>query len=413
MRREVESDQIFNSSPPILSKEAKTKRDDKEAKAAAKAAERAASKVAKEAAKAEERELKRIAKEEKAREKQLATDIAEVNKSKHDKKNSTPEMIVLLPDSLSDASVRNQVLEYMKRLGVDTKSYKNDMKPGNVVRWKRKVRARFDDEAGRWEPVPEFIQDEKHVLCHITSTEFVDLAVASITPDREIDTQDLNLHVTKLTNEFPGCKIIYLIESLGGWMRKNRNNRNRAYQDAIRSQNPEENEGQNKRKRKQTTAYVDEDSIEDALLQLQVKHGCLIYQTSCAAESAEWIKNFTEHISTIPYRQERLNAQSDAAFCMDVGQVKTGDNAQETYIRMLQEVHRLTPAMAYGVANLYPNVLALVCAFREHGPNMLEHVKKSANKNGGVTEARLGPAMSKRLFKVFLGANPSSTDGIA
>ena len=108
-----------------------------------------------------------------------------------------------------------------------------------------------------------------------------------------------------------------------------------------------------------------------------------------------------------------LFRSAGATFCMDAGQVKTGDDARDTYVKMLQEVQRVTPAMAYGIANLYPNVRALVRAFREEGPLVLEDVKKGANRDGAVTDSRLGPAVSRRLYKVFMGRIEWSTDGIA
>ena len=401
-------DDILDSSPPSVEASSRKTFMEKEAKAAARAEERAASKAAKEAAKQEEKKQKQRAKEQKAREKQLAADIAEVNKAKWDKKISTPEMILELPRSFEGSSICNQSLEYMKRHEVETRMFDSHISPGNVIKWRRKVKAEYDEEEGQWRPIPQRIEDEGHILCHLPAVDFVEIAVASTTISGN---GDIGVHVSSLKSRFPGCKLIYLIEGLTAWMRKNRNNRNKAYQDAVRGQGASAEDHQPSRKRKNVpAAYIDEDAIEDALLELQVGHDCLIYQVTCPAESAEWIKNFTEHISTIPYRQERMNAQSDAAFCMDVGQVKTGDNPSDTYVRMLQEVNRLTPAMAYGIAHLYPDVQRLVTAFKKHGPSMLEDVKKSANKDGGMTEARLGPAISKRLYKVFLSTNPSSTD---
>lgn len=41
------------------------------------------------------------------------------------------------------------------------------------------------------------------------------------------------------------------------------------------------------------------------------------------------------------------------------------------------------------------------------GSNVLQ---KSANKNGALTDSRIGPAVSRRLYKVFMGLDPSSTD---
>ncbi|KAL9616147.1 MAG: hypothetical protein Q9160_008953 [Pyrenula sp. 1 TL-2023] len=369
-----------------------------------------------------EKERKRQAKEQKVKEKQLAADIAEVNKSKTDKKNSTPEMILDVASSLQDTSVGNQVAEYMKQLGVQC--HFPNVSPENypTVSWRRKVSSRFDEDLGHWVPAPERIDREKHVLVHILAQTFVDIA----TTKREDmlngnDRTDLETHVANVKRGDPLCKPIYLIEGLTAWMRKNRNAQNRAYQAAVRGQAKAQSDGpppssqqsQSRQKRSEKTTTIDEDLIEDALLQLQVAENCLVHQTTCASDSAYWIKNFTEHISTIPYRREHIAANEATAFCMDIGQVKTGEDGKDTYVKMLQEVQRVTPAMAYGIASEYPTVRALIGGFKKHGPDMLQDVKKSANKDGAVSDTRLGPKVSKRLFKVFTGVDPASTDGIA
>ena len=60
------------------------------------------------------------------------------------------------------------------------------------------------------------------------------------------------------------------------------------------------------RRRKAAEVYVDEDLIEDALLRLQIMNNCLVHHTATTFESAEWVANFTQHISQIPYRRVRL-----------------------------------------------------------------------------------------------------------
>lgn len=68
-------------------------------------------------------------------------------------------------------------------------------------------------------------------------------------------------------------------------------------------------------------------------------------------------------------------AQLDAGFCTDVGQVKTGDDKEDTYLKMLQQTVRVTPAVALGVADKYPNVVSLVRGMRKHGPCALEDLE--------------------------------------
>ncbi|GAD93177.1 hypothetical protein NFIA_073810 [Paecilomyces variotii No. 5] len=409
---------------------------DKEAKEA-KARERAAAKAERERIREEEKAKKQKLKEEKAKEKQLAADIAQVNKLKVDKTVSTPDMIVDLSSSLEDSSVGNQVNEFMKRLNVEYHYFTSSI-PG-MVKWRRKVVAKFNEELGYWEPCPHYIGNEQHVLCLLTAQEFVDMVIAEADSDNT-----LQVHVSRIKSAYPDCRPIYMIEGLTAWMRKNQNARNRAYQAEVlrdfpgsNPQPPSGTQSRRKARKPETTPPVDDDLIEDALLELQVTHSCLIQHTAAPAESAEWIKTFTEHISTIPYRRERMDV-NDAGFCMDVGQVKSGEDKSDTFIKMLQEVTRVTAPIAYGIATKYPSVVDLVQGMRVHGPTMLEDVKvcyfpfissisdtkvydaytngpsastqKSANKNGALTESRIGPAVSRRLYKVFMGRDPASTD---
>lgn len=327
-----------------------------------------------------EKERKLKLKEEKAKEKQRAADIASVNKLKVNKKDSTPEMIVDMATSLEDSSVGTQTVEFMKRLGVQHTFFTSAIP--NVVKWRRKMNATYNRTLRHWEPCPSFIQKEDHVLCLLPAQEFINMITPP--PDDE-ERETLEIHVLRIKSAYPDCKPIYLIEGLTALMRKNTNARNRAFQAEVLRQlaettAPEEQEqtttrrARKPKKKPDTAPLVDDETVEDALLELQVTHSCLIHHTTALADSAEWIKNFTEHISTVPYRRERQEA-NNAAFCMDTGQVKTGVDKQDTFIKMIQEVNRVTAPMAYGIAGQYPCVADLTRGMRMHGAMMLEDIK--------------------------------------
>lgn len=357
-------------------KSTKMTTEEKDAKAKARAEVRAQ----KDQERQLEKERKQKVREDKAKQKQLEADISEVNKLKVDKKESTPEMIIDMASSIEETSVGNQAIEFMKRLGVEHTFFASPIP--NVVKWRRKMNAKYNETAGHWEPCPAFIADEKHVLCLVPAQDLVDMVIAP-PDDEERDT--LELHVQKIKSAYPDHKLIYLIEGLTSWMRKNQNSRNRAYQAEVLAQYEQpaaeapttgRGRGRKKKNKPETTPPVDDDTIEDALLSLQVAHACLIHHSNAPAESAEWIKNFTEHVSTIPYRRERMEG-NDAAFCMDVGQVKSGEDKLDTFVKMLGEVNRVTASMAYGITSQYASVTDLVRGMRMHGPTMLEDVRVS------------------------------------
>ncbi|RYP08500.1 hypothetical protein DL765_008759 [Monosporascus sp. GIB2] len=353
-----------------------------------------------------EKERKRVQKEQEKAQRALDNvkkkALEEVNKLRTDKKVSTPEMIVDLPSSL-EPGLKVQIQELLKDMDVQHETWSSRV--DNVVKWRRKVTCRYDEEMGHWEPVDMHIKPENHVLVIVGASEFVKLALG-------VEGQDLKAHVLKMKTNHPDAKIIYLIEGLTIWMRKNRNARNRQFQAAVRAGGgvDEPTTLGRRRNNAQHQEYIDEDSIEDALLSLQVHHGTLIHHTSLPHETAQWVAVFTQHISMIPYRRARDAATAAAGFCMESGQVRTGDGARDTYVRMLQEMTRVTAPIAHGVAAEYGSVSELVRGLEARGPLALENCRKSANRDGAFTDRVIGPAVSKRIYRVFMSRDPECTD---
>ncbi|KAI9862160.1 MAG: hypothetical protein M1813_004936 [Trichoglossum hirsutum] len=373
------------------------------------ARERERIRSARETRKEAEKENRQKLKELRAQEKETASELASANRLKTDKKVSTPEMIVDLPDSFGGSPLGNQIQSLLKNIQVEV-VFAGSCPIPNVISWRRKVVARYNEVLGHWEPIKEQIRDEKHVMCLVSANDFVEMAQAGPNDSARLD---IDTHVLRLKSRFEAYSQIYLIEGLGAWMRKNNNVRNRAFQAAVLYQggeNIDQNNSQGKgfRRGKPAQQYVDADMIEDSLLRLQVVHKCLVHHTATALETAEWVSNFTQHISTIPYRNQRMDLET--SFCMEAGQVKTGEDKSDTYIKMLQEIVRVTGPVAYGIAAEYPDLSSLMNAFRNRGPTALQDLKKSANKNGAFTNNNIGQAISKRVYKIFMGTDPASNE---
>lgn len=381
--------------------------------------------AAKEAEKRRKQQEREESKEQKRREKAKEAALAEVNKVRTDKKITTPEMIVDLPSSMNP-SVRLQVETLLEDLKVQHHPYTSPV--NNVVKWRRKVRARFNKDEGYWEPIPvERVEPERHAMVLMPAAEFVELALGA-------NGSDLEAHVLRMQRHYEGDQLVYMIEGLTPWMRKNRNVRNRQFQSAVRNAGADADAtaaatatataaattapppssqaapGRRRKDPKPPPVYIDEDQVEDALLQLQVAHGVIIHHTGAPIETAQWVATFTQHISTIPYRRQRDAANESAGFCMDAGQVRTGDGPADTYARMLQEIVRVTAPIAYGVAGQFPTVGKLVRGLEAEGPLALEAIRKSANRDGAFTDRTIGQAISRRIHKVFTGRDEASTD---
>lgn len=349
------------------------------------------------AAKTAEREKKRKeredAKEAKKFEKQRAAAIAEVNKARADRKVSATEMIVDLSPSL-DAKFRDQIVLLLESLDIHYTVCDQDNL--GVIKWRRKINSRFDEESGQWVPAPHRIDLQHHTLKVLSAESLVDLATKGL-----MDQQVLDIKAA-----YPPNQVIYILEGVMSWTRKNRNIRNRQFAADVRQRDGAPLSS-NSRSRHE---YIPGDVIEDAMLRLQIEHGILIHHTAVPTETAQWVATFTQHISTIPYKKQRDDSTSAARFCMDNGQVKTGEDAQDTYVKMLQEIFRITAPIAYGIASEFPTVSELVKGLEKGGPGRLDAVRKSANREGVSSDRNIGQAISKRMHKIFTGRDPMSTD---
>lgn len=300
-------DEIDDEDPARLvrrpSRKPKLTEEEKATKARERGEAKAARLVQRANEKEEEKERRRIEREEKAREKQRNADLAEVNRVKKDKKETSKEMIVDLPMSLEGSRQDDQIKEYTRNLGIETNIYQSPF--ADTIRWRRNVDSYFDEDKGYRVSMPREIRVESHILCLLPVKAFVELATAE---PAQAENDTIDQHVLKLKTNYPGCTVVYLIEGLNAWMKKNKSIRNRDFQSPILAQvdmtNPEgTSAGRQPSKRKRAKErYIDEDLLEDALLRLQVSHGCLIHNTATPFETASWVVNFTQHISLIPYR---------------------------------------------------------------------------------------------------------------
>ena len=375
-------------------------------------AERKAAKALKQVEKDKIKAAKAEEKAAKARQKRLEADIAEVNKRKVNKKDSTPEMIVDLPQSMEGTTLGSQTCQFLGNVGVQVTN-SNSSSQDSIIKWRRKVVSVFNEEYGYREPVAETIQDEQHILLVLSAKDFVSLAATESSA-----VQTLDSYFQKFKTRYSKSTPLIVIEGLQVWKNKNKTMENRAFRSGVLQQLPDQvsnilssqSAARKNTKATKSHTHVPDEMIEDALLRLQIVHSLLVHHTSNTLETAEWITNFTQHISTVPYKLELQRL--DTAFCMETGQVTVGKDKTDTYIKMLQEIVRITPPVAIGIQRKYGTVRQLVRALMEQGPLALENVEKTAHGSSGVTGGRIGPALSKRVWKIFTGLDPNSNDGI-
>ena len=390
------------------------------------------------------KEQKRLEKERKAEEKQKANEIAGVNRSRVDKKDSAKEMSLFLSSHAPNTTLRDHVEAVMGELEVDFRLLDDEIdlsaeeaEVGSLFMWRRKVDRVYDKHTDQYNPITQIrIEQETHMMIHMTGREFVLLASRYLETTSPISDEamkaNVDIYLHKIRRRHAGCKLILLIEGLKSFLNKNNNARSREFVAAARalapsapdSSNPDAASSSSSRPKARRTkpstaqdlAFFAQSHADVVLLHMQIAHpDLLIHQTLSARDSAHQIQLFT---STLSIRPAKLNQQfytdAHAGFCMESGQIKTADTRNEIFVLMLQQLPRITESMAWGIVQAgYGGVRELMTGFREteraHGRQqaklMLQEVKKAVNKSGDVSNRNLGPRVSARLWRAFNEAN--------
>jgi len=401
-RRKVSTEAVDGDVPTKPTKASTRMTDEEKARRAVEKEEareaRRREKEARDAEKEFQKAARKKEKEAKDREKKREQDLLSVNKLRGSKKDSIPEIIADISMSLADTPTGEQLQRFLLELGCRVNPTWAPSLSGNLklVKWRRRVKADFDEDLGLFVPLEdEQIRDENHILIYLTAEEFTNIALP-VSADR------LPAHVQRAKSAFPApatakkpTRLIYLIEGLQALIRKHKNSQNRAFQNRVLSHLPgaPNTLGASSALNADDGTSISENDVEDALLDLQITHNCLIHHTSSPVETAEWITIFTGDISTIPYKypppptttatimkkkliqNRHSRTHLDTSFCADVGQVKPGLGKRDTYRKMLQEITRITPGISAAIVREYPDVRRLVGAIERGGGDVLADIE--------------------------------------
>ena len=229
-------------------------------------------------------------------------------------------------------------------------------------------------------PCEERREEEKWIVQWMSAEEFIEMAGC----DTGVR---LDLFVRRLRRCIPGTMPIIVLEGLAKEVKKQKTAEKRAHDKAVRQQLGNDNGNRSNRTviSGEIARNFDEEDLENALIEIQLQHEVRIIHTEKSSESAEWISILATDIASIPYKSLLLLAfvihkaysrqtklYLDRSFCMESGQIKSGSTVDDTYHKMLQQIHRVTPQIADAITGTYKSVHSLISAFKQHGPFVLE-----------------------------------------
>lgn len=111
-------------------------------------------------------------------------------------------MIVDISNDLFNSPFGKSLKESLTQLELKCTNFESTVP--SVIKWRRTVTTRWDEEDGIFLPIPEEIRNEDHILVRIGAKQFVDFSKSN---------SALEAHVRSLSTVLPNATKIYLIES--------------------------------------------------------------------------------------------------------------------------------------------------------------------------------------------------------
>ncbi|KAF9181252.1 hypothetical protein BGZ50_005620 [Haplosporangium sp. Z 11] len=406
----------------------------KEAERAAKEAEKAAKKLAREREQQRKRELKEqerlVREEERQAEKKAVRELRIANRLTT-KAESSKDMILCIEETLYRSSFGLTLQDYLSPIECQIKLLKSpgarethgshETSPArNVLYWRRTVSHRFDEEQDLFVPLAEKeVKLESFALIYQTADEFADMIendqlksfLSAVKREMRLRKNKEKMAISSTSANGPmrlkgdrreRQRTLFLISGMESYLRGLRKATTKKFQQAVLA-----SLGQGRTDAASSTtvaqleeAVVDQGRIDKELLWLQLEQECLVIHSNDDDESAQFIVSLTEQIGLLPYKDLRKTGLN---VCIEG--IKSGTDANDTWIKSLQEIHMVTPNIARSIANEYPTIRSLYEGYRActsvyEAQTMLEGIP-IVNRN-----AVLGKVISRRVYDVFMSEDP-------
>ncbi|XP_051971118.1 probable crossover junction endonuclease EME2 [Xyrauchen texanus] len=151
--------------------------------------------------------------------------------------------------------------------------------------------------------------------------------------------------------------------------------------------------------------------IEEILVHLQLYWNVAVHFLFGWQEVTDHVIAFTKALSKRPYKV--LCGDPELGFCMDgswsggVRVDRDGHGLAQVWTRQIQQLNRVSPAMAKAVTGTYRSPSLLLQAYEElESTDDQRKLLADVTVVGGAKERRVGPELSRRIHRLLTSQNP-------
>ncbi|KAJ7084580.1 hypothetical protein B0H15DRAFT_910856 [Mycena belliarum] len=331
----------------------------KEQAAAQKKAKKEAEKVGKASQKAD-----KVA--QAAREKEVKKRYKDANKLVNDKKTTLKDMFLIFPPALADSPLYHAFVKEAEKYDMPVCVAERNFVPHyDVFSWQRTMRKKYDVAAREWQPMPAYERTEETFLIYMNAEELA----------RCIRDEDGVKGVVRQVRAACGGQIFLMVYGLKAYL-------------------------------KRKSAIYTMAQIERAVAALQMAERTHLLYVDTVDDAVERLYNLSADLGIKPYK---LIERSHLPFC-PVTRMPTGTGLADTWLKMLQQVHRVTKHGAQGITEAFPTAHALFEAYEDAPARARDDLLAGctvSHRIDGVAKPRpLGAALSQVVGTVIYGTDP-------
>ncbi|KAJ3013119.1 putative monocarboxylate transporter mch1 [Thoreauomyces humboldtii] len=304
-------------------------------------------------------------KAEKAREKQDAALQKKAHRTANiirTKTDCVKEMTLRIPTGFGKTPENELLAASLREVGAKANIHEQDS-PDRILLWDRTVTRKW--EGDEWKLCPAHIEPAPYVLARFTGPM---LNALLGTQDASDPVSPLIEHYDSVRASYPGRQVIYMLEGVEAYFRRKTRGKagGGAPDDEADDDEDAEPAGTGRPSSAKTgirkVAPITSANVENELvgLQLHATGSVRVHTAKNFKESVEWISSFTEQIALAP----ELEHRSEVAWALSFGdKIRSGEGAQDTYVKMLQQIQLCTLPRAAAIATVHPSLRALNNAF--------------------------------------------------
>ncbi|GAA5855943.1 hypothetical protein JCM9279_005557 [Rhodotorula babjevae] len=274
-----------------------------------------------------------------------------------------------------------------------------DLDVEGAVRWTRVCDRVWSDERRMFVP----LRDGEHIVVEEDSR-LVFLSALGLSA--HVANSTLSSHLSSIQARLaPHVNLFVLLFGLGALFRDMERARQEAYRNSVRGAGDE---------RAVKPAGIGErqpgkDELELALMRAQIESRCMIVSVDKVSEAVDWLEQLTFDVGQKPY--QRLKHSHVALLGTSEDKVQSGKDLQDTYIRLLASLPKVTEPVAKGIVAEYPTLRDLyeawdACEGERERREMLVGIGKRRNLDGTATHRAIGKDLSATVYRIMTSRDP-------